>query len=134
MLVRARKDFGDLHAVLVGRGVPVEVVGLGGLLQLPEVSDVVATLEVIEEPTANAALLRLLTGPRWRPESALAIVFSHTPAQLEYEAQPLRGHEALPTRLQEVCKGIASDGQGKPYIVIDPQRLMDALSIELSII
>ena len=67
-------------------------------------------------------------------ESALAIVFSHTPAQLEYEAQPLRGHEALPTRLQEVCKGIASDGQGKPYIVIDPQRLMDALSAELSII
>jgi DNA helicase II / ATP-dependent DNA helicase PcrA len=66
VLVRARKDFGDLHAVLAGRGVPVEVVGLGGLLQLPEVADVVATLEVVEEPTANAALLRLLTGPRWR--------------------------------------------------------------------
>ena len=66
VLVRARKDFGDLHAALVARGVPVEVVGLGGLLQLPEVADVVATLEVVEEPTANAALLRLLTGPRWR--------------------------------------------------------------------
>ena len=66
VLVRARRDFGDLHAALVSRGIPVEVVGLGGLLQLPEVADVVATLEVIEEPTANAALLRLLTGPRWR--------------------------------------------------------------------
>ena len=66
VLVRARRDFGDLHAALVARGVPVEVVGLGGLLQLPEVADVVATLEVVEEPTANAALLRLLTGPRWR--------------------------------------------------------------------
>ena len=66
VLVRARRDFGDLHATLVERGVPVEVVGLGGLLQLPEVADVVATLEVVEEPTANAALLRLLTGPRWR--------------------------------------------------------------------
>jgi DNA helicase-2/ATP-dependent DNA helicase PcrA len=66
VLVRARKDFGDLHAALVSRGIPVEVVGLGGLLQLPEVADVVATLEVVEEPTANAALLRLLTGPRWR--------------------------------------------------------------------
>ncbi|MDP3713253.1 MAG: ATP-dependent DNA helicase [Mycobacteriales bacterium] len=66
VLVRARKDFADLHAVLAARGVPVEVVGLGGLLQLPEVADVVATLEVVEEPTANAALLRLLTGPRWR--------------------------------------------------------------------
>ncbi|MCW2672788.1 MAG: UvrD/REP helicase [Frankiales bacterium] len=66
VLVRARRDFGDLHATLVARGIPVEVVGLGGLLQLPEVADVVATLEVVEEPTANAALLRLLTGPRWR--------------------------------------------------------------------
>jgi DNA helicase-2/ATP-dependent DNA helicase PcrA len=66
VLVRARRDFGDLHAALVGRGIPVEVVGLGGLLALPEVADVVATLEVLEEPTANAALLRLLTGPRWR--------------------------------------------------------------------
>ncbi|MCW2499627.1 MAG: UvrD/REP helicase [Frankiales bacterium] len=66
VLVRARRDFGDLHATLVARGIPVEVVGLGGLLALPEVADVVATLEVIEEPTANAALLRLVTGPRWR--------------------------------------------------------------------
>jgi DNA helicase-2/ATP-dependent DNA helicase PcrA len=66
VLVRARRDFGDLHAALVARGIPVEVVGLGGLLALPEVADVVATLEVVEEPTANAALLRLLTGPRWR--------------------------------------------------------------------
>jgi len=66
VLVRARRDFGDLHAALVARSVPVEVVGLGGLLALPEVADVVATLEVVDEPTANAALLRLLTGPRWR--------------------------------------------------------------------
>jgi DNA helicase-2/ATP-dependent DNA helicase PcrA len=66
VLVRARKDFAPLHAALVERGVPVEVVGLGGLLALPEVADVVATLEVVEEPTANAALVRLLTGPRWR--------------------------------------------------------------------
>ena len=66
VLVRARKDFAPLHAALTEAGVPVEVVGLGGLLALPEVADVVATLEVVEEPTANAALVRLLTGPRWR--------------------------------------------------------------------
>jgi DNA helicase-2/ATP-dependent DNA helicase PcrA len=66
VLVRARKDFADLHAALAARDVPVEVVGLGGLIALPEVADVVATLEVLENPTANAALVRLLTGPRWR--------------------------------------------------------------------
>ncbi len=66
VLVRARSDFAPVRAALVARGVPVEVVGLGGLLSLPEVADVVATLEVLDEPTSNAALLRLLTGPRWR--------------------------------------------------------------------
>jgi DNA helicase-2/ATP-dependent DNA helicase PcrA len=66
VLVRARSDFGDLYAALSAAGLPVEVVGLGGLLAVPEVADVVATLEVVDEPTANAALLRLLTGPRWR--------------------------------------------------------------------
>ena len=66
VLVRARKDFAPLHAALVARDVPVEVVGLGGLLALPEVADVVAVLDVIEDPTANGALIRLLTGPRWR--------------------------------------------------------------------
>ena len=66
VLVRARSDFGDLHAALTAAGLPVEVVGLGGLLALPEVADVLAVLEVIDDPTANAALVRLLTGPRWR--------------------------------------------------------------------
>lgn len=66
VLVRARRDFGDLHAALVAAGLPVEVVGLGGLLALPEVADIVSVLEVVDDPTANAPLLRLLTGPRWR--------------------------------------------------------------------
>ena len=67
-------------------------------------------------------------------ESALAIVFSQTPAQLDYDAQPLTDLSALPLRLQEVCKGLAMTEQGKSYIEIDPQRLMHALTAELSII
>ena len=66
VLVRRRADFARLHRALVDRDVPVEVVGLGGLLEMPEVSDVVATLSVLVDPTANAAAVRLLTGPRWR--------------------------------------------------------------------
>ena len=45
---------------------PCEVVGLGGLLLEPEVVDVVSTLRVLADPTAGAALVRLLAGPRWR--------------------------------------------------------------------
>ncbi|QMU75222.1 ATP-dependent helicase [Streptacidiphilus sp. PB12-B1b] len=67
VLCRAGRDlFPDMHAALVARDVPVEVVGLSGLLNLPEVADLVATCEVLQDPTANAALVRLLVGPRWR--------------------------------------------------------------------
>ncbi|MFL6077838.1 MAG: UvrD-helicase domain-containing protein [Mycobacteriales bacterium] len=65
VLCRRRADFAVVHAELAGRGLPVEVVGLGGLLEMPEVADIVATLEVLADPTANAALVRLLIGPRW---------------------------------------------------------------------
>ncbi|WP_225846253.1 ATP-dependent DNA helicase [Streptomyces sp. HPF1205] len=66
VLCRTAGRFADIHAALVARDVPVEVVGLSGLLHLPEVADLVATCEVLHDPTANAALVRLLTGPRWR--------------------------------------------------------------------
>lgn len=66
VLCRKRAQIPALRAALEARGVPVEVVGLGGLLTVPEVADIVATLRVLHEPAASGALVRLLTGPRWR--------------------------------------------------------------------
>ncbi len=66
VLCRKRAQFPALRAALEARGIPVEVVGLGGLLTVPEVQDVVATLRVMHDPTAADALARLLTSPRWR--------------------------------------------------------------------
>jgi len=66
VLMRTNADLSAVHAALVERGVPVEVVGLGGLLALPEVVDVVAVLQAVNDLTANAAMLRILTGPRYR--------------------------------------------------------------------
>ncbi len=66
VLCRTATDFAAIQRELVARDVPVEVVGLSGLLHLPEVADLVAVLEVLADPTANAPLVRVLTGPRWR--------------------------------------------------------------------
>jgi DNA helicase-2/ATP-dependent DNA helicase PcrA len=66
VLGRRRTDFPRLHQAMVLRDIPVEVVGLGGLLAMPEVSDIVATLTLLADGTANASAVRLLTGPRWR--------------------------------------------------------------------
>ncbi|MFF7972076.1 UvrD-helicase domain-containing protein [Streptomyces sp. NPDC007905] len=66
VLCRTATDFAEIQGALVTRDIPVEVVGLSGLLHLPEIADLVAVCEVLQDPGANASLVRLLTGPRWR--------------------------------------------------------------------
>lgn len=66
VLCREGKAFPPIIEALTERGVVVEVAGLSGLLELPEVVEVTAVLEVLHDPTANPKLVRLLTGPRWR--------------------------------------------------------------------
>jgi DNA helicase-2/ATP-dependent DNA helicase PcrA len=66
VLSRKRSRLVPLSDALRAAGIPVEVVGLGGLLATPEVRDLVATLRVVTDPTAGDALVRLLTGARWR--------------------------------------------------------------------
>ncbi len=65
VLTRDNSHAADVFEALTRADVPVEIVGLKGLLQLPEVADVVATLTLLQDLTANAALLTLLSGPRW---------------------------------------------------------------------
>ena len=66
VLVRAWRQLPLIEAALRERGVPIEIVGVGGLLLEPEVVDVVATLRVMVDPARGDALMRLLTGARWR--------------------------------------------------------------------
>ena len=66
VLVRRNADAAPLAEALRARGLPVEIIGLGGLLATPEVADIVATLRLIAEPGAGSAAMRVLTGARWR--------------------------------------------------------------------
>lgn len=66
VLVRRNADAAAIADTLRARGIPAEVVGLAGLLSIPEVAEVVAMLRLVADPTAGAAAMRVLTGPRWR--------------------------------------------------------------------
>jgi DNA helicase-2/ATP-dependent DNA helicase PcrA len=65
VLTRDNSHAEEVFDALTSEGIPVEIVGLSGLLRLPEVAEVVATLHLLHDVTANGALLTLLTGPRW---------------------------------------------------------------------
>lgn len=63
VLCRNRAQFDEVVQALRDQRLPVEIVGLGGLLSAPEVADLVALLTIAQEPTRGDALMRLLTGP-----------------------------------------------------------------------
>jgi len=48
------------------RAIPAEFVGLSGLLQLPEVVEVLAYARAVADSRASVALARILLGPRYR--------------------------------------------------------------------
>src|SRR5690242_15967514 len=97
VLVRTRAQIPALESALRSRGLPVEVVGLGGLIDTPEVRDVVSTLRVLADPTEGAALLRLLTGPRWRigPRDVVAL-YERARELAAARRRPPPGAEASP--------------------------------------
>lgn len=68
ILVRRRAHIGPIYQTLREHDIPVEVVGLAGLLQVPEVLDVIAWLRILGDPgpNSNRWLARILLGPRFR--------------------------------------------------------------------
>ncbi len=65
ILCRKRRLIGPIVAALEDAGVPVEAVGASGLLDRPEVVDLVSWLEVLADRSSPVPLLRILSGPRY---------------------------------------------------------------------
>jgi DNA helicase II / ATP-dependent DNA helicase PcrA len=65
VLTRDNRTAADVFTVLSEAEIPVEIVGLKGLLALPEVAEVVAVLTLLQDLTANTSMLTVLAGPRW---------------------------------------------------------------------
>ncbi len=63
VLGRKRKIFPAIAEAISARGIPVEIVGIGGLLTRPEIVDVMAWLELLTHDDPNIAVLRLLRSP-----------------------------------------------------------------------
>ena len=122
VLVRVRSQIPAIETALRARGLPVEVVGLGGLLDTPEVRDVVSTLRVLADPTDGAALLRLLTGARWRigPRDLVALhrrARSIAAARRDLPRQPGAEPEIVPDTLDEatLVEALADLGPAQLY-------------------
>ncbi len=66
LLLRTKGSSNYYAAALSEAGIPYQIVGVAGLLEMPEIVDLVSALKVVHNPTSGGSLLRLLAGPRWR--------------------------------------------------------------------
>lgn len=66
ILFRKNKDFAVMIDTFNRHDIPVEVANIGGLMTVPEVADLRAWLEVLDEPGASPALTRILLGSKFR--------------------------------------------------------------------
>ncbi|PUB29864.1 DNA helicase-2/ATP-dependent DNA helicase PcrA [Promicromonospora sp. AC04] len=132
VLCRARAQFPTIEVALRRRGLPVEVVGLGGLLSTPEVVDVVALLQAAHDPSRGDSLLRLLTGPRLNLGAADLHALGSWAADLARLDDPRRAAAAAQVDRAETGDG-SGDGTGDddPRVVegdvSDHRSIVDAL-------
>jgi DNA helicase-2/ATP-dependent DNA helicase PcrA len=114
VLIRRRDQIAPIEDALRGRGLPVEVVGLGGLLDTPEVRDVVCTLRVLADPTDGASLVRLLTGARWRigPRDLVALYRRARRLAAARRGEPDAEPEIVPDRLEDAALAESLDSLG----------------------
>ncbi|GAA4819365.1 ATP-dependent DNA helicase [Tomitella cavernea] len=125
VLVRRNADSVPIAEALRGRGVPVEVVGVGGLLQQPEVRDVVDTLRIVADPLAGTAAMRVLTGPRIRLGAADLAALARRVRELGRHGRPgaqglLSDEDELHDALAAALPGDEGDAAGLGDAIADP--------------
>lgn len=125
VLVRRNADSAPMAEALRNRGVPVEVVGLGGLLEQPEVRDVVDMLRLVADPLAGTAAMRVLTGARMRLGAADLAALARRMRELDMRARGssqglLTDADELHDALAAALPGDEADTAGLGDAIADP--------------
>ncbi|MDQ1595770.1 MAG: ATP-dependent helicase UvrD/PcrA [Arthrobacter pascens] len=105
VLCRRRAQFECIRKEFDANGIPYEIVGLGGLLDTPEIVDLVSTLRVLADPARSDSLMRLLAGARWRIGPADLMAFRDWSSYLARR----RGQNAADAAIADEEPGSAAD-------------------------
>lgn len=131
VLCRTNSSIGRIYDELVEADVPVEIVGVGDLIALSPVREIVATLRLLDDETNNPALVELLTSRRWRIGAADLAALGAAAHRAAREQGDTAGADSSPED-SELGGRAEDDGMAE---LIDgftgpPVCLMDALDQE----
>ena len=119
VLVRKRSQISKIESALRDRDIPVEVIGVGGLIYVAEVADVLSLMKVVTNPEAGTALMRHLTGPR------LALGAKDIAALGAYSKKRAKsGHEDSKSFIAKVAAGNPDSAEADDLFI---GSLIDAL-------
>lgn len=82
ILFRKRASMRSYSNKLSELGISHEVTGLSGLVEEPEVADLIAILRVLVQPEAGAELMRIAAGPKFRIAPADLVALSESARRL----------------------------------------------------
>jgi len=105
LLVRARTHQDVFAQALRQRGIPVHILGIGGLLSDPVVADIVCALSVVHRPHANTELVRLLTTGLFRVGAADLFALSEVARRLARHDSEIAVSEEAETDPAELALG-----------------------------
>lgn len=134
ILCRAKKQFPPLIEALEARGISYEVVGLAGLLGIPEVLEIVSVLKILADPQSSEALLRVLTNARWRIGTedlwllysfARALERQHHTGPLDSDTSPQEDidHPSMINAILRLPRQNWTNSQGQSFSDVGLQRL-----------
>ncbi len=134
VLCRKRRLIGPIAEALDDAGIPVEIIGLGGLLVRPEVVDTIAWLQLLACPEgaaeANIAFLRLAQGPSLR----LGLRDLAALTRADRAARAIRMATPAPPVVEAEADDLADDESGEQVApILDPgldlRRVLDGRDV-----
>lgn len=128
VLCRKRSLFRRVVDRLQAHGLPVEVVGVGGLLTTPEVADIVSLLWAVQDPTRGDRLMRLMSGPAMRIGTAdLAGLYAWARQLIQQDRAAQSPESAQSAELPPSAGDLEQESRDQPSIVEALERLPDTV-------
>ncbi|MDR8018150.1 ATP-dependent DNA helicase [Nesterenkonia sp. LY-0111] len=121
VLSRTRKHLMGIARELDARAVAYEFVGLSGLLEVPEVADVIAYLRVISDASRGDAMLRLLAGPKYQIGPRDLMQLNRLAARTLMARQPVEAETAPAEEPVKEAAELASLVEGLFAVPADPR-------------
>lgn len=130
VLCRRRAQMETVRKAFEARGIAYEIVGLGGLLDTPEIVDLVSTLRVLADPGRSDSLMRLLAGARWRIGPADLMAFRDWSSFLARRREQQRGRP-VNAGPQGGVPGLHGGNDG-PFAEVDVPQDADPVESDIS--